>query len=145
MNGDLETAGGSVPVALVATVREDGDEVEIEGTTTVARNDVQSARNDPHPRDAPRQTVSAQACSLSVPGGVVGMYLWAKSLQIAVLMTLSVTTHRAASPQATQVAELQDFQALFRTRTGDPLLTMNVRRGPTHADLCVAGRVRACR
>jgi hypothetical protein len=51
-----------------------------------------------------------------------------------------------ATGQATQLARLQGFmQALFRTRTGDPLLTMNVRRGPTHAGLLVAVRVCTCR
>jgi hypothetical protein len=39
----------------------------------------------------------------------------------------------------------RDFKALFRTRTGDPLLTMNVRRGPTHAGLRVVARARSCR
>jgi hypothetical protein len=83
---------------------------------------------------------------LSMPsGGVVGMYLWTKSLQIALLVTPSVLTNGAASSQATQVADLQDFQALFRTRTGDPLLTMNVRRGSIHAGSRVVARAPRCR
>jgi hypothetical protein len=35
-------------------------------------------------------------------------------------------------------------KALFRTRTGDPLLTMNVRRGSAHAGLRVAVRAGLC-
>jgi polyisoprenoid-binding protein YceI len=40
MNGQLEAAGGSVPVALDATVREEGDELEIEATTTVDQREL---------------------------------------------------------------------------------------------------------
>jgi polyisoprenoid-binding protein YceI len=40
MNGHLEAAGGSVPVALDATVREEGDELEIEATTTVDQREL---------------------------------------------------------------------------------------------------------
>ena len=39
-NGQLEAAGGRVPVALDATVREDGDELEIEATTTVDQREL---------------------------------------------------------------------------------------------------------
>jgi hypothetical protein len=34
-----------------------------------------------------------------------------------------------ASEQATEVADFQVFQALFQTRTGDPLLTIERRGG----------------
>jgi polyisoprenoid-binding protein YceI len=40
MNGHLEAAGGRVPVALEATVREEGDEVEIEATTTIDQREL---------------------------------------------------------------------------------------------------------
>jgi polyisoprenoid-binding protein YceI len=40
MNGQLEAAGGSVPVALDATVREEGEELEIEATTTIDQRDL---------------------------------------------------------------------------------------------------------
>jgi polyisoprenoid-binding protein YceI len=40
MNGHLEAAGGRVPVALEATVREEGDELEIEATTTVDQREL---------------------------------------------------------------------------------------------------------
>lgn len=40
MNGQLEAAGGSVPVALDATVREEGNELEIEATTTVDQREL---------------------------------------------------------------------------------------------------------
>jgi polyisoprenoid-binding protein YceI len=40
MNGQLEAAGGSVPVALDATVRQEGDELEIEATTTVDQREL---------------------------------------------------------------------------------------------------------
>jgi polyisoprenoid-binding protein YceI len=40
MNGQLEAAGGSVPVALEATIREGGDELEIEATTTADQREL---------------------------------------------------------------------------------------------------------
>jgi polyisoprenoid-binding protein YceI len=40
MKGQLEAAGGSVPVALEATVREEGDELEIEATTPVDQREL---------------------------------------------------------------------------------------------------------
>ena len=40
MNGRLEAAEGSVPVALEATVREEGNELEIEATTTVDQREL---------------------------------------------------------------------------------------------------------
>jgi polyisoprenoid-binding protein YceI len=40
MNGQLEAAGGNVPVALEATVRDEGDELEIEATTTVDQREL---------------------------------------------------------------------------------------------------------
>ena len=40
MNGHLRAAGGEVPIALPAAVREDGDELEIEGTTTVDQREL---------------------------------------------------------------------------------------------------------
>jgi polyisoprenoid-binding protein YceI len=40
MNGQLEAAGGRVPVALDATVRQEGDELEIEATTTVDQREL---------------------------------------------------------------------------------------------------------
>jgi polyisoprenoid-binding protein YceI len=40
MNGQLEAAGGNVPVALEATIREEGDELEIEATTTVDQREL---------------------------------------------------------------------------------------------------------
>jgi polyisoprenoid-binding protein YceI len=40
MNGQLEAAGGSVPVALDATVREEGNELEIEATTTIDQREL---------------------------------------------------------------------------------------------------------
>jgi polyisoprenoid-binding protein YceI len=38
--GRLEAAGGSVPVELEATVREEGDELEIEATTTIDQREL---------------------------------------------------------------------------------------------------------
>ncbi|HEX6662501.1 MAG TPA: YceI family protein [Gaiellaceae bacterium] len=40
MNGRLEAAGGTVPVALEATVREEGEELEVEATTTVDQREL---------------------------------------------------------------------------------------------------------
>ena len=40
MNGQLEAAGGRVPVALEATIREEGDELEIEATTTIDQREL---------------------------------------------------------------------------------------------------------
>ena len=40
MNGQLEAAGGRVPVALEATVREEGDQLEIEATTLVDQREL---------------------------------------------------------------------------------------------------------
>jgi polyisoprenoid-binding protein YceI len=40
MNGHLEAAGGRVPVALEATVRKEGEELEIEATTTVDQREL---------------------------------------------------------------------------------------------------------
>jgi hypothetical protein len=52
-----------------------------------------------------------------------------EGLQIRCLVTPSILTSCAVSEQTTQVPHLQVFQALFRTRTGDPLLTMEVFGG----------------
>jgi polyisoprenoid-binding protein YceI len=40
MSGQLEAGGGSVPVALDATVQEEGNELEIEATTTVDQREL---------------------------------------------------------------------------------------------------------
>lgn len=40
MKGQLEAAGGRVPVALEATIREEGDELEIEATTTIDQREL---------------------------------------------------------------------------------------------------------
>ena len=53
--------------------------------------------------------------------------------QIGTWLTPSILNVGAASEETTQPLDLQVLQALFRTRTGDPLLTMNVRRGSIHA------------
>ena len=45
---------------------------------------------------------------------------------ISILGDPSIPTSWVTANQATQVAYLQVLQALFRTRTGDPLLTMEV-------------------
>jgi hypothetical protein len=50
--------------------------------------------------------------------------------------------------QTTKIPALRGFpfsRALSRTRTGDRLLTMNVRRGSIHAGFRVVARVRRCR
>ena len=47
-------------------------------------------------------------------------------LQIAYVLTPSIITTWVAPKQATRQRDLQGIQALFRTRTGDPLLTMEV-------------------
>ena len=41
VNGDLEAARREIPVALEATVREEGDELEIEATTAVDQRDLE--------------------------------------------------------------------------------------------------------
>jgi hypothetical protein len=49
-----------------------------------------------------------------------------KSLQFGFSLTPSMTISCGESDQTTEAMDLQVFQALFRTRTGDPLLTMEV-------------------
>jgi hypothetical protein len=49
-----------------------------------------------------------------------------KCLQINNLLTPSILSSGPVPKQATEVADFQGLQALFRTRTGDPLLTMEV-------------------
>jgi hypothetical protein len=49
-----------------------------------------------------------------------------KRLQMDTDLTLPITKARVVSDATTSAPDLQKSQALFRTRTGDPLLTMEV-------------------
>jgi hypothetical protein len=57
-------------------------------------------------------------------------------LQFGDSLTPSINVSSSMLEQATQVADLQVLQALFRTRTGDPLLTIKVQgqRVATHGN-----------
>jgi polyisoprenoid-binding protein YceI len=70
MNGQLEAAGGSVPVALDATVREEGNELEIEATTTVDQRQTADSPREPsrtyeYTRTRARKQI---ACNLAAVG-----------------------------------------------------------------------------
>jgi hypothetical protein len=83
-----------------------------------------------HPPDEDRTTGTRLWCSLKVPS----IAAWApkarpKCLLISIWATPSILIFWFVTAEATEEVNLQGFQALFRTRTGDPLLTIEQRGG----------------